>query len=561
MAEASETLNASLDLDFILSNLLLVAMSRLLVGRGLVLLAEEGDAESDFTVAATKGRCDLDLGDRLVVPHHSRLLENEELPPQLRAAGVVFAIPIRRPGFVVDGTRTMGFVGLGSKATGAAFEPADVAFARSLVGISSSAIHSAQVAARLQEANRTLAGRVQELDTLFELSHAFGATLEREAILKLLGLSLMGQFLVERHAVVLQENGACVLASAHGLTKDEAAQIEALVRGHSLMKGSEPLYADRIDRASVALRRYRFAVALPIRHGEGRRGLLLVGPRATGRRFSEPDAAFLTAVGALALSAIENADLVQSRIEKEQLEREMRLARSIQERLLPHQVPEVPGYDIATLALASRHMAGDYFDLVSLPDGRTLIAVADVAGKGAPAALLMANLQACLHLLAAEVADGLDLGLATQRVNRLVCRNTEATSFITFFWGVLGGDRLAYVNAGHNPPRLVRAGGRVDTLDEGGLLLGVLPDASYETGEVHFAEGDALVLYTDGVTEARSGDSEFGEERLDAVLIEKRQATAAELVNEVHAEVAQWTAGALPEDDLTLLVVKREERA
>src|SRR5690606_1483159 len=151
----------------------------------------------------------------------------------------------------------------------------------------------------------------------------------------------------------------------------------------------------------------------------------------------------------------------------------------------------VPGLDLAALALASRHVAGDYFDLLPLEGDRLLLAVADVSGEGAPAALLMANLQALLRLLAQTFDEAPDLAAATARINRVVCENTEATAFITFFWGVLdvATGRLRYVNAGHNPPRLVRADGAVEPLEAGGLILGGPPHVRSEAGATARAPG------------------------------------------------------------------------
>src|SRR5690606_2991852 len=216
--------------------------------------------------------------------------------------------------------------------------------------------------------------------------------------------------------------------------------------------------------------------------------------------------------------------------------------------------------DLAALALASRHVAGDYFDLLPLSGGRLLVAVADVSRKGAPAALLMAHLQALLRLPAQALEGAADLAAATARINRVLRENTEPTAFITFFWGVLevATGRFRYANAGHNPPRLVRAGGAVEPLEAGGLILGVLPHVRYEEGEALLAPGDLLALYTDGVTEALSpADEEYTEDRLDAALVRHRARAADALLAAVRDDVRAWADGRPFGDDLTLLVLKR----
>jgi sigma-B regulation protein RsbU (phosphoserine phosphatase) len=575
VVEASEVLNASLDLDFVLNNLLLVAMSRLLVGRGVVLLAEHERAGNPdgFWVAAAKGPLGLKLGAPLDLPAPAEVAEGDAVPPALRERGVALLLPIRHDG------RPVGLVGLGRKATGAVFEPAEVAFARSLVGVAAAAVHNARVAGQLQRVGLELAARVQELNTLFELSRAFAAALDRDEALKLLGFTLMGQFLAERHAVLLRpsERAPYEVAAARGVALAPGAAEALTPLDAPLRTGAGDDAAEAVPGAAVTpeavLRTHRLALALPLRLQRGVRGLLLVGPRATGRGFTEADLAFLTALGTLALTAVERAGLVEARIEKERLEEELRLARSIQERLLPHELPHVAGLDLAALALASRHVAGDYFDLLPLPsaeggaDGRLLVAVADVSGKGAPAALLMANLQAMLRLIAPSFSSARDpaepeptLAGATARINRVVCENTEATAFITFFWGVLdtATGRLRYVNAGHNPPRLVRADGTVEALQAGGLILGVLPAVRYEEGEAVLEPGDALALYTDGVTEALdTADEEYTEERLDAALARHRALAAPALLAALKDDVTAFADGRPFNDDLTLLVLKR----
>lgn len=556
VVEASALLNASLDLDFILGNLLLVAMSRLLVGRGVVLLANPDG--STFEVAATKGKVGVEKGDTLSILAPADVAENDAVPAVLRDRGIALLLPIRHQ------QRVTGLVGLGAKATGGSFDPSESAFAQSLVNISAAALHNARVATQLQTLNLDLRARVQELDTLFELSQAFGAALDRDAACKLLGYTLMGQLLVERHAILLRAAGGDApfeVASCRGAGRD--LDDPALVRLRALDTPVRVRGDGDTDANGLAdlLEDHGFALALPLRMQDEVRGALLLGPRVTGRAYTLPDVSFLTSLGALALTAIENAALVESRIEKERLEEEMRLARTIQERLLPRgELPTLPGVEVAALALASRHVAGDYYDILRLDEHRLLLAIADVSGKGAPASLLMANLQAGLHLLRQRMdPDAPDLAEATSSLNKVVCENTDPASFITFFWGVLDSRTgvFRFVNGGHNPPYLVRANGEIETLNDGGLLLGVLSDARYDEGEATLRPGDALALYTDGVTEAHSpDDEEYGEERLEAILVGHRQATAPALLAAVRSDVRAFADTAPLFDDVTILMVK-----
>jgi sigma-B regulation protein RsbU (phosphoserine phosphatase) len=202
-------------------------------------------------------------------------------------------------------------------------------------------------------------------------------------------------------------------------------------------------------------------------------------------------------------------------------------------------------------------VGGDYHDFLPLPGDRMGIAIGDVSGKGVPAALLMSNLQAALRVRA---PSGHAIDRVVQDVNRQVCRNTGHGSFISFFLGELDPlvGTLSFVNAGHNAPVLVRKDGRVELLEIGGLLLGVFPEASYEHGEIRLEPGDLLAMYTDGVTEAwNDGGDMFSEARLLETLRTNRSSSAAEVHDLVLDEVRRFQAGRAPDDDLTLVLLKR----
>jgi sigma-B regulation protein RsbU (phosphoserine phosphatase) len=233
---------------------------------------------------------------------------------------------------------------------------------------------------------------------------------------------------------------------------------------------------------------------------------------------------------------------------------EIEKARSVQMGLLPREIPEFPGIEISGAWQPAREMSGDYFDVLKLDEHRFAFCIADVAGKGMPAALLMSNLQATVRgLVAAESVPG-DL---CARANGFVCRNVAAESFITFFFGIFDvrTQRAQYSNAGHNPPMLLRSDGSCERLTEGGALLGVFPEGTYATAEAQFGPGDRLVLFTDGVTEAQdSAGTEFGEERLLEILSQYRSRSGREIHEEVLRAVREFSAREL-QDDATLLVL------
>jgi serine phosphatase RsbU (regulator of sigma subunit) len=260
-------------------------------------------------------------------------------------------------------------------------------------------------------------------------------------------------------------------------------------------------------------------------------------------------------------------------VARERLERELETARDIQQRLLPAEVPAVPGFDITGTSLPSRQVGGDYFDFLSHGQDRLGIAIGDVSGKGIPAALLMSNLQASLQ---GQVIHPSSVAEVVARVNDLLARSTDAQMFATFFYGVLDCREATFTssNAGHNPPILMRADGTVERLQRGGLVLGMLGSQNYEQETVCLAPGDSLVLFTDGISEAEgpvgvarapaSDDDDpdnpmFGEERLIEVVRVTAKRSAAEMKDAILRAVESFAAGVPQSDDVTLVIIKRPE--
>ncbi len=555
--ETSRLLSASLDLDFVLENLLLTAMSKLLTTRGVVVFYDPLDEACRVT--AVKGGAGFERGERVPLepPSANAVLHEDDVPSPLRAHGMTLALPI------THGYRKIGWLALGAKATGQPFAAHEMEFIRSLVNMSSAAVHNALLVGELQQANRDLDAKVQALNTLFDLSQEFNTTLDRRRLVKLLSFALMGQMAVQRHLFLLRRDAEVELevVAARGIRASAVTeeQRQALCGLETLVR----LEADGEEPASwQALRNQGLDLILPIRHQGQTCAVLGLGPKLTETPYTPGDVEFLYALGNLAFVSIQNTYLVEEQIEKRRMEEEMRLARDMQERLLPAALPPVPGATLAARNVPSREVGGDYYDVMELSEGRLLLAIADVTGKGVPAALLMANLQACLHALG-PVEMSLEEG--TARVNRVICENTDAATFITFFCAIYypGEQRLDYVNAGHNPPLVLRASGVVDRLETGGLLLGVLRSAPYEQGTVSLAPGDVLACFTDGATEAmNAAEEEYEEGRLIDCLKRHRNEEAGAILEAVRADIRAF-AGESPflDDDLTLLVLRVSERA
>jgi sigma-B regulation protein RsbU (phosphoserine phosphatase) len=234
--------------------------------------------------------------------------------------------------------------------------------------------------------------------------------------------------------------------------------------------------------------------------------------------------------------------------------REREDARLIQRALLPQSLPTVPGCEIAALWEPATDFGGDCYDVLRLGGGRLGVSIADVTGKGLPAALLMSNLQALVRAFAAEQSSPRYVAAG---INRALCSNPALRMFVTFFYAVIDNTTrtLTFTNAGHNPPILVRANGSVERLSNGGLVLGVKGSALYEQGETRIITGDRIVLFTDGLNEAENGAGvDFGDDRLVETVVSHRDQPAAALLEKVFAQVREFTGGRFA-DDATLITV------
>jgi serine phosphatase RsbU (regulator of sigma subunit) len=284
-------------------------------------------------------------------------------------------------------------------------------------------------------------------------------------------------------------------------------------------------------------------------------GLVYLDTLQHAHSFGEEDLRILTALANVAAAKIENVRLLEESMEKRHLEEDMRVAAEIQTSLLPREAPKVPGYDLVGSNHPSRTVGGDSYDFI-VEDGRLLLALGDVSGKGTGAALLMTVLRASVrgHWTDANLAD------AVSRINRTVCQNVPSNKYVTFFMAALDPPTgvLTYVNAGHNPPLLIRAGGAVEKLQEGGMVLGFFESVRYNDGLVELRRGDTLLVFSDGVTETWNpqGD-EFGEEGLTALALRSGGLDAASLQDEILRHLDVFAAGAKATDDRTLIVLKR----
>ncbi len=291
--------------------------------------------------------------------------------------------------------------------------------------------------------------------------------------------------------------------------------------------------------------------AVICRRGDEPVGLITVGRKLSREPFDDEDEVFLDAVaGQYAIGV--------GRLRGRRAELEFTQALQIQRSLLPAEIPQIEGVEVAARWQPAREVSGDYYDVLRLDEKRLAVCIGDVVGKGMPAALLMSNLQAAVKAVATADAD--PAGVCTQ-VRSVVTSNLQGGKFVTFFFAIIDGDgrRLAYANCGHNQPVLVRRNGDSHRLSEGGPAFArLMRDLDYTTGEIALEPGDRLVLFTDGVSEAENGEGEqFGEDSIVELVVAHREKNADELEAAVSDTVLAHADGSL-QDDLTMVVVAVE---
>ena len=272
--------------------------------------------------------------------------------------------------------------------------------------------------------------------------------------------------------------------------------------------------------------------------------------------YSEDDLQVLGLLASHVAIIIEKVMLHEQLIEKKRLEGQLEVARQVQLELLPARDPQLEGYDISAYNFPTEEVSGDYYDWVQIYDDQIGLVIADVSGKGVPAALLMAFLRASLR---AATHVGYSPHISMAKVNYLLWESIERNQFVTAFYGILDvtNKTLTYTNAGHNPPILLKQNGDLSFIDRGSIPLGMFRDTRYHEYYLTTEPGDLLMLYTDGVTEANDPHGEeFGRDRLARAVIANRQLGARELISAVYTEVLTWTGGRGATDDVTFFVIK-----
>lgn len=344
----------------------------------------------------------------------------------------------------------------------------------------------------------------------------------------------------------------------------EEVRVSRTVMEEVLEHGKSVLTADaqhdpRFASQTIALQGIRSVMAVPLSVNDSEVfGLVYADSPTTEATFAEEHLKILTTLASVASIRVENARLLEERFQRERMERELELATEIQQRFQPSAPPTMDGYEFQGISFSCYEIGGDYYDFIKRHDGKMLVALGDVSGKGTAAALLMSSLHAAIH---AQVSAKSPLPEIVRSVNEYLCENTPSNRFVTLFVAELDPEAgsLTYINAGHNPPLIGRANGEVQQLDSGGFPLGIIPMAEYEIGQTMLGSGEALVVYSDGVSEAANlKGEEYGLERLSEVVSRNLTASASGMRDKVESSLSSFTQTAPVGDDITLVIVKKK---
>jgi serine phosphatase RsbU (regulator of sigma subunit) len=335
---------------------------------------------------------------------------------------------------------------------------------------------------------------------------------------------------------------------------------EVVTNGKSVLT-SDAQADPRFAGGTVMLQGVRSVLAVPLGVGANVFGIIYADSPLADGRFTEDHLKVLTTLASVAAIRVENARLTEEQMERERLEREQQVAAEIQQRFLPATAPVVAGYELQGISFPCYEIGGDYYDFIQREDGRLVVALGDVSGKGTAAALLMSSLHAAVHAQA-DTHDSLVKTISA--VNRYLTESIPPNRFVTLFYAELDpkNGALAFLNAGHNPPLIVHAGGTMEQLASGGLPLGIMADADFREGRTKLYPGDVLVIYSDGVSEATNpSGEEFGPTRLYEVVARNLDASAGGIRDRIESALTKFCQGTPAADDITLVIVKRQAEA
>ncbi len=419
----------------------------------------------------------------------------------------------------------------------------------------------------LQAENQRLKRAVEELALLNDLAREIGASLNAEEIM---------QSIIRRSLrAVNAEQGVITL-----MDRDALAPMKTLVRTRVSSGWQQAFHLEQSLQGWMLLNKKPLAINDPARDERFRgvtwqesitslacapllvkselTGILTLYNKKEGHGFTLEDQRLLGIIAAQSAQVVENARLYEEEQALLRMQEQVRLAAKIQLELLPKAVPPIAGYEIAGKSLPAQSVGGDYFDFIPIDEQRWALCLGDVTGKGLPASLLMANLQATIR---GQTLSSSSVSECMRRANRLLHQSTDDEKFASVFYAMLDWQQhlLCYANAGHNDPFLFSlAQPGPQPLKTGGIMLGLFPNFPFQEDTIPLQPGDLLLIYSDGITEAKNVlEKDFGEERLIDLVQKNLEQPAGDLIERIIAEVKAFAGAAPQHDDITLMVIRR----
>ena len=420
----------------------------------------------------------------------------------------------------------------------------------------------------LEEENKRLKRAVDELSILNDLARAIGASLNTQEIIQTIVRRSLRAISAEQGVITLVEEQSqqsmktLVRTMVSSKEQEHFHFSQALLGWMHLNKKPLVINDPKNDERFRGIpwdESIRSLIAVPMMAKSELRGVLTVYNKKDGKPFAEDDQRLLAIIAGQSGQVVENARLYEKEKTLVKMQEEIRLAARIQTELLPKSGPSIPGYDIVGRTIPAQEVGGDYFDFIPIDEHRLAFCLGDVTGKGLPASLLMANLQATLR------GQTLTTGspkTCLERSNQLLYQSTSPEKFATLFYAILDlqNHHIHYSNAGHDNPYLCSDRAATKRLKIGGIPLGMLPDFSFEQESVPLEDDSILVAYSDGVTEAMNAQEEmFGEERIAAVIDQHKNAPATEIIDHLVSAVKTFAAGYPQSDDITVVVMRRKK--
>jgi sigma-B regulation protein RsbU (phosphoserine phosphatase) len=419
----------------------------------------------------------------------------------------------------------------------------------------------------LQEENKRLKVALEELSTLNDLARVISSTMDLDTIIdKVVHRSIRAVHAQQGMITLIDENNPEVMRTLIRTNDSKSDQKQYHLNQNILgwmIKNNKPLLSNdfindnRFPGITAIEGDFKSLLCVPLIVKNRLIGILATINKKDGNLFSEYDQRLLSIIGMQSAQVLENARLYEQEKSLHSIREEIRLAAKIQFELLPKKFPDVPGYEIVGKTIPAQLVGGDYFDFIPIDEKRIALALGDVSGKGLPASLLMANLQATLRsltLVSGSVCE------CICRSNKLLFHSTSPEKFVTLFYGVLDFEKhqFNYCNAGHNPPMFFSDSDESVTLNTGGIVLSMMEKFDFVEETVCFKTGDVLVIYSDGISEAiNKNKEEFGEENIEKIVKLNRMLTANELAEKIFHSVTSHMDGMEAWDDMTLLVIKK----